>query len=205
MCLHALGLTAYFARHLGEARSRWEESLRLARELGETRGVATDLAALGGLARHEGRYAEAQELLDQSLQLFREVGDTQGMARSLMMLGYVVVEQGRCDEARALDAEGLRLSREIGDARGVVFALDLFGVIAGSMQQHERSTILIFAVRRLLTSMGAAPEPGDQDRTDRVLAAAEAALGLNAYQAFRERGEAMSLEEAVTYALGENA
>jgi tetratricopeptide (TPR) repeat protein len=61
-----LGFVAGNAGELDAAREKFEESLRLRREIGFEPGVAAALLALAELARRDGRHDDARALLDEA-------------------------------------------------------------------------------------------------------------------------------------------
>ena len=65
--LHAAGWLAHHQRDLAEARALLEESLAIARELGDRGGVAWALHCLGRVAYFENEPAAARSLGEQSL------------------------------------------------------------------------------------------------------------------------------------------
>ena len=61
-----------------------QESLVLYRELGDTRGIASSLQGLAGLARaKEINIAAAYSMLEESVTLLRALGDKEALAWSL--------------------------------------------------------------------------------------------------------------------------
>jgi tetratricopeptide (TPR) repeat protein len=66
------------------------ESLDIARQLGDERGVAVSLNALAVLARDQGDVAVAQSLFEENLVLWGELGDQNAVARCLSNLANVL-------------------------------------------------------------------------------------------------------------------
>src|SRR5262249_57547019 len=80
---------------------RLEGALTLYRELGDRRGVAGILAALGSVAREQSRYARARELHAESLVEFEALGDRFGVAGAHDSLGFAAWLEGGFDAATA--------------------------------------------------------------------------------------------------------
>jgi predicted ATPase len=95
------------------ARTLFEQSLSLFREIQDKFGIALSAGALGHLAvlRHE--YARAGELLDESLALQRELGNDESIALVYNFLGQIPLSQGDPERAAQLFAQGLDLSRRV--------------------------------------------------------------------------------------------
>src|SRR5437667_335961 len=107
-----------------------EESLDIARELNDSRGVGIALNALAVHARDRGDLASARSLFEESLALWRSLGDAVVVARSLSNLANVVKLQGDYELARSLHEECLSTFRELGDRTGIAWSLNYEGDVA---------------------------------------------------------------------------
>ena len=67
---------------------RLEAALRLYRELGDPRGIASSLQVLGSVAREQGRYARAVELHAESLAIAEAAGDRWAVASAHGYLAF---------------------------------------------------------------------------------------------------------------------
>jgi tetratricopeptide (TPR) repeat protein len=137
--LNGAGLMAFDQGDLTQAAARYEESLGLRRELGDTGGIASSLNNLGKVAGDLGR---AAALYEEALALYREQGDHRGSAEALSNLGLVAVRQGDPARAAALHEEALRLHRELGNTEGIAYALGDLGRVAASQRDLGRATAL---------------------------------------------------------------
>jgi tetratricopeptide (TPR) repeat protein len=108
----------------------FREALDIARRLGDKRGIAVSLNALGVNDRNRGEAAVAHSLFEESLLLWRELGDQKAVARSLSNLANVVKLQGDFARARALHAECLSIFSGLGDRAGVAWSLNSQGDVA---------------------------------------------------------------------------
>jgi predicted ATPase/Flp pilus assembly protein TadD len=117
----------------------YEESLHLAREVGDTRGVARALGGLGTMASYRGSMGDAAELGNESLRLFRELTDRRGLALVLRNLGEQAVQEGHYDEAEGPIQESLALCRDIGDAFQASYALQCLGALEVERGQYDRA------------------------------------------------------------------
>jgi non-specific serine/threonine protein kinase len=105
------------------ARALAEESLAIARELGDPRSEALSLVTLGYIACVMNDFSVGRPLVHESLALYRSLADTQGIAGVLFDLG-VTVEVNDYVRARAYLEEALKLYREQGDLLGMTDALE---------------------------------------------------------------------------------
>jgi predicted ATPase/serine/threonine protein kinase len=120
----------------------FREALEIARQLGDKRGMAVSLNALGVNDRNRGETAVAHSLFEESLLLWRELGDQTAVARSLSNLANVVKSQGDFARARALHAECLSIFSGIGDRAGVAWSLNSQGDVARDQGDRAGAQIL---------------------------------------------------------------
>ncbi|HEX3353824.1 MAG TPA: tetratricopeptide repeat protein [Terriglobales bacterium] len=106
------------------------ESRDIARQLGDTHGVAVSLNAMAVNARDQGDIVQANSLFEESLAVWRKLGDQMAVARSLSNLASVVKLQGEYDRARALYAECLSIFKDLGDKTGVAWSINYQGDVA---------------------------------------------------------------------------
>ncbi|MFQ5340095.1 MAG: tetratricopeptide repeat protein [Anaerolineae bacterium] len=118
------GALAYYRGDYTSARSHWETSLAIRRELGDTEGVARSLNNLGLLARDQGDYATAQSLWEESLEIKRKSGDKPGIATSFHNLGDLARKQGDVAGARSLWDKSLAIWRELGHQQDIAGTLN---------------------------------------------------------------------------------
>src|SRR5204862_175250 len=90
--LHQLGMLDADAGDVAGARARYEESLRLWRQIGDVRGEAATLHQLGMLAAEAGDGAAARARYAHSLALERAIGDRLNGATTLDWLGGMAGE-----------------------------------------------------------------------------------------------------------------
>ncbi|MFQ5927164.1 MAG: tetratricopeptide repeat protein [Terriglobia bacterium] len=136
----------WLVRDQGEyqtARPMFEESLEIAREVGDREAVAWSLINLGFLARYQGAYDVACELLEESLAIAREAGDKNSMAAALGNLGLVARDRGEYDTAGRLLEESLANAREIGDRLGIAWPLTNLGLVACYHGDHAKAQVLL--------------------------------------------------------------
>jgi predicted ATPase len=106
------------------------ESLEIARQLGDTQGVAVSLNAMAVSARDLGNVAGAHSLLEESLAHWRELGDLKAVARALSNLANIVTLQGDYVRARTLYGECLYIFQGLRDRTGVAWSLNHQGDVA---------------------------------------------------------------------------
>ncbi len=204
LTLSNLGLISHELGDHAGARALFEQSLKTQRELGDQWGIATSLNNLGNVAHDQGDPTAARTLFEESLSIKRELGDRQGISVSLGNLGLVARDQGDFASARLLLEENLVIQRELGDRRGNAESFEGFGGLALAQQQYTRATRLWGAAESLRKEIGAPIPPNEREQFDRDVTLAREALGNETFAAVWAEGRAMTLEQAITYALGES-
>jgi predicted ATPase/DNA-binding SARP family transcriptional activator/uncharacterized protein HemY len=217
--LIGLGNVAHAQGDYATAQAHFEESLVITREIGDRQGIAVSLHNLGNVAAAQGDYATAQTHFEESLAIRSELGQRWGIASSLNALGNAAKERDEYTIARALHKESLAIRREIGDQIGMVFSLESFAALIASettlattaVATAEVSAEIGAGLRRAARMWGAARAGRDhlgaplslreQVAYDQQVAQARSALGPEAFATAQEEGRAMTLEQAVAYAL----
>ena len=125
--LQGAGVLAALQSDYDMARTLFEESLAVFRDLGNKQGIATVLNGLGNIAQERGDYSAAGALHEESLAIERELGNKQGIGTSLINLGVIAFYQGDYSGARALYEECLAISEELDDEESIAYALHGLG------------------------------------------------------------------------------
>jgi predicted ATPase/DNA-binding SARP family transcriptional activator len=198
--LDHLGLIAQEEGDYAAARTLYEECLVIRREVADTWGIAWTLVHLGLLARRQEDYGTARSLLEECLALRRKLGKKETIASSLFNLGLLARTEGDFATAGARHEECLALGREVGDEWIIGTALEGLADVAVAQGQAARAARLFAVAERLRETAGVRWE-GHQSDYRCSVAATRAQLDEEALAAAWAAGRAMSLDEAVAYAL----
>ena len=199
--LSLLGTVAQYEDDLVSAHALLEESLAIYREVGHKHGIADSLYALGNLFYAQGDEATARTLLEESLTINREVGHQWGIVTTLISLGSIDRNQGDYATARLRYRESLRLSHEIGSKSQIVLTLEALASLAAIQECGESGARLWGAATALRASLGSSLPPKEHAARENTAAKLREAIGEQTFTAAWEEGEAMTLEQAVGYAL----
>lgn len=199
--LNNLGLIAYYQGDYDAARPLHEESLAIRRGLGDKVGVAASLNNLGFMAYYRSDYAGARVLMEEALAIGRELGDTRVIAHSLNNLGIIAMEQGDYLEACTLYEESLSISSELGDRQGIATVLESFASLAVALSQPERGLCLAGAAATLRESIAVPMTHLEETKFNHDLETARQALSEEEQEAAWGRGQQMTQEQAIAYAL----
>lgn len=200
--LNCLGSAAGNQGDYPVAKALYEESLAILQELGDRQSIAISLINLGLVAYEQGDYPASRALAEDSLAIWRELGDRRGIGLSLNTLGAVAFEQCDYASARALHAESLAIRWELGDRRGVAESLERLAHAESAVAGPGRAARIWGRVERLREEIGSPVTLSERPRYDRQVAAARAAMGdESAFDLAWREGRAMTLDEAVQYAM----
>jgi predicted ATPase/class 3 adenylate cyclase/Tfp pilus assembly protein PilF len=203
--LNNLGNVAYDQADFTAARALYDESLIIARELGDREAVSRLLSNLGNVAMHQRDLASARALHEESLAIKRELGYRQRIASSLNSLGNLATDQGDFESSRALYQEGLAIEIELGDRLGIAISLRGLAAVVAAMGNSLHAARIWGAAERLRVEVGSPLSPNDSIDCDRRVTAARAAAGDDAaFDCAWQEGHSLTLEQAMTLALGES-
>jgi non-specific serine/threonine protein kinase len=184
-----------------QARVDWERALPLFQEVGNRADQVRVLANLGELARRQGDLDRARVLAEEGLAIGRAGGHRHVTALALGALGEIAEQAGDDAWAAALYRERIGIYHELGLPWHTAEAIEQLAGIAYGHGQLERAARLLGAAAVVWEWTGATRTR----RTDKVLRAVRERLDDANLQAAWIEGQAMTLDEAVAYALSEPA
>jgi tetratricopeptide (TPR) repeat protein len=127
---YLLGRFAISSGDLRRARDEYlVRALGVYSRLGDRRGRADTLNALGAAAQELGEPAEAVDYYRRAAELRRELDDRSGLAQTLTNLAYVESLTGDYAAAVAGLEQALALREELGDRAGIGRCLNLRGIL----------------------------------------------------------------------------
>jgi predicted ATPase/DNA-binding SARP family transcriptional activator len=199
--LNNLGIQATVLGNLEQAMPFLQESLGISRTLGDQVGIAKALSSLGYVAQLLGKLELAAAHYSESLALYRNLGDLGWSAIALHNLGLTVIQQGHLEQAMLLHKESLRLQQQLGEKQ---LLPDLFEALAdelGAQRRPERAARLLGAAAALREVLHTRLYPVDQPDYERSVAMVRAQLDEATFAAAWAEGQAMTIEQAIGYAL----
>jgi predicted ATPase/DNA-binding SARP family transcriptional activator len=152
--LNGAGSLAISQNDYASAQTLLEESLSIARELGDRSGLAAATGNLSNVFYRRGDYTAARMLNEESLQLYRELGDRVGVARTLNGLGNVATRLGDLKTARALFEESLSIRRELEDRPGIALAIDNLGNLLYKLGEYASARLMFEESLSIRTELG---------------------------------------------------
>jgi len=191
---------------LGDYDRAWsllQESAELFRGLGGETGLDGPLVLfMAQVAKDRGDFDRARPLFEEMLALSRARGDQHTAASALRSLGELADGLGDYDRASECLRESLVLLRELDDKPCTAVTLDALAQLALLHGRPERAVRLFAAATTLQESIAVdVLVPAARANKERVLAAARAELGDASYRTAWDEARAMSLEQALRFAL----
>lgn len=208
--LQGLGQLALHTGEYARADVLWQERLALSRELGNRLAVAHTLDLLGTVARLQGQYERARAFLDEALAIRRETGGWERLAWTLHGRGDLALAQGDVPEALACYRESLLLRSRAESRPGMAASLEAFARLAAARGQAVLALTLAGAAAAFHDAHGPSLESQHYSYAvlasgprslDPLLEQAAQALSLEARASAWANGRALSLVQAVAYAL----
>jgi tetratricopeptide (TPR) repeat protein len=200
--LWSLGLLAKERGDFDESRRLTQESLTLQRELNNRGDAGWALENLAWLAMIEGDYAESKRLAEESLAIRQELNDQFPLAWSFIQKGYLAWHQSDCRAARAALRQGLVIFQGLRTSSfNTCLCLTGFAIVDMTEGYLTRGVKLLGAIQ------------GESERTGRynkdifltvynqAFEMAQTQLDADSFNAARKAGHAMTLEQAIEYAL----
>jgi len=174
-----------------------EEGLGLCKQVGHKLGIAWALSHQSEVFLLQGEALRARSLLEESLPLYREARDQQSLAESLSILGRVETLTGDYAAAWTAYEESLAIGRAIGDNLSMSFSLEGLAVVIAVQGDLVRAARLWGSAEALREAMGTPIPPVYRAAYERLVAAARAQLGEQAFTTAWAEGRTISPEQAL--------
>jgi hypothetical protein len=149
--------------------------------------------------------ARSAALLDEMEQTMRGIGSFAGFESAVYSnMGLVAADRGEARRAYDFFTRSVEISRDTGFRSPLLSALGGLGILAVQLGWPEKTLVLLGAATTARERGGFPPWLWDQEQVDQARASARAELGALA-EAPWARGQAMTLEQAISYALGDDS
>jgi tetratricopeptide (TPR) repeat protein len=204
---HVLTMLAYVTRLEGryaDARRYLQESEALVRAGMNHEALSWTLAVRGNVARAEGDYLEAEQLLAKTLRYYDDFGAKPSWCPILAWWGNLARVQGRLGEARARFRDALIVLKGVGNPLLIAQVLCFWGTLEALDGSAKRGARLLGAAFGLGSYLRNELDPGELADLDASIAAAQAALGDEAFERVWAQGKSMLLDQALDFALGQD-
>jgi non-specific serine/threonine protein kinase len=201
--LATLGFVARVQDDYETGRAVLDEAIVVARAVGDAFYLGMALHHLGLLALEAERdLARAWSLNEEAQAILGELGNRRMVGVVRLALGRVAHARGDLAEARSLAAGALTAHRDLGDVGYQPLMLCVLAAIDADAGQLERAVRLAGAAAILNEAMRTRTWPVILRERDSWLGRARSSLGEERHTRAWAEGAALTLEQAVAYALG---
>ena len=205
LCLFTLSVYERSLGKLSDARQKLEESLRLIDLIGDHQIRPDVLEGLGEVAEIECDYQHALQYYKESLALVTDVGDADGIVNIPIDIGRVYQISGDRASAAQFFNMALQASLQYGSKIGLIHALEGLGTVAQARGDSHRAILLFQASASLFDNLSQRlfDDLNLSAWSEKFFLDARAQVGNESFSTLTKEGQAMTLEQAVQYALEE--
>jgi tetratricopeptide (TPR) repeat protein len=182
-----------------------QETLRLARASGNPVVIGMTTQNVARVAASSGDWDEAYAGFEESAALFHQMRARNLYNASRSEIGHLLRQQGRYHEAAAIYAETIRTWQELGQRPAMAHELECLAFIAVATGQAERAAALFGAAEALREVLDTPMTAYERREYDQAVAQVRAQTEPALVEAAWARGRALTLDDAVKYALAEGS
>ncbi len=173
------------------------------RERGDKHSLAINLNNLAMVVSSQGDLGRVAHLTEEAVVLFRELGARGDIALGLYNLGWIALLQTNLGRAADLYKESLTLAWDTGLNPLVQGDLEGLACLAAARVEAERAARLWRAAQTLHETKGIPRDTDFLAEADARISAVRSGMGEEAWEEAWRKGRAMTLDEAISYALEE--
>jgi non-specific serine/threonine protein kinase len=148
------GQLSVFMGRYAEALRYLEESLAIAREIGDKRRIAAALQPTGMAYLGLGDLPAAKRLLEEALALAEQGGEQHEIAAASNQLAQLLRVEGDLDRAEALYERVLELMRSLEDRESIAVVLLNLAMVAIGRYDDERARVMLIEVMAIADEIG---------------------------------------------------
>jgi non-specific serine/threonine protein kinase len=201
--LMVFGIVLTYEEDFAPAVTALEESASFFQELHDKWGYGLAKMSLGFSAYKKDDQVTALALAEEALAVFRELGDPYFQSVCLYEVGNLRAKQGDWEKGLAALRESLLLSRGLGSKYESAAGLLRLAEAEQRLGKPSRAVRLYWAARNVYDSIGVW-QPEDDPLLEKYLAPCRIILDEPAFTTAIEEGRAMTMEQAIDYALSIN-
>lgn len=187
------------------ARRLYEQDLEIDEELQYWGGIGIAYTRLGKLYLHQGDYDQAEQYFEKAQAIGREHGRYVGDTDMLYRWSLVALHQNNYSIARARFLDYFEIARKKHEKVSVCDLLVGFAAIAAGTNQPERAAKLYGAAQVLFETTDYRHPAFERDEFNRHMQMAQEQLGGAKFEQLMSEGYAMTMEQAIQYALSEQS
>lgn len=200
----ALGVVSIYRGDYHQAVQLCHQGLAVAQQCGSRQKTSSALFFAGEAFYLQGSLEDARHCFEECCRINEVRGSLRSRAYSNVRLGHLRCAQGDLRQASTLFIQALRWLDECHDLAGTSMVLIGLARIAALCSKYERATVLTAAKEKMfIINPIMRYWPMDRTENERTLTLLHAQMDDAAFAAAWAEGCAMSVEQAVAYALAE--
>jgi tetratricopeptide (TPR) repeat protein len=196
-----LGIVALTAGDIDQAVVRCTQCVELFRELGNPWSEALSMGNLGLATLFQGDLARARVQFDRALAQLQAVGDQFFTGSILLSKGYLHMLEGDHERAQETAHRAFQLINVAGDKLYLNYSIVLMASVAAARSRPKRAVRLLGISAMLSEVFGVPLPPLVQTIVGQAMAVVQPQFAESRFEAVRAEGRAMTLEQAIEYAL----
>lgn len=198
--LAILGLILADEKNFAAAQSTLEESMALYQQVHDGWGYAHAILCLGQISYFQGDHAKSLAVHEEALVNFQELGDRFFESVAHRIIGILRLRQGDLTGGVAALREALVLAQQLDAKIEIAYGLRYIANAAETEGTPARAVRLYWASRNVLASIGVWRQENDR-KFENNLASCSAVLSESEFAKAVKQGRAMTMEQAIAYAL----
>jgi non-specific serine/threonine protein kinase len=188
------------------AHSLLEECLTLSTGYGNVGKTVAGMALsfLGDIYMVSNDEVHAREVYEEGIKLLRETNNSNNLAYSVRRFGYLALKEADYKRANALFRESLIRNQALGHQIGIAAAITGLAELALEVGNPSRAAQLYGIIEDRLAALSLPLYITDRVEFNNGISTLRTRLDEKTYAKFWTRGKAMSLDEAIAFALEED-
>ena len=194
---------AAFEHDFTAARAYGEEGLQLMREVGNPLFTAIAIMGSGSQAFAQGNYAEARRRLEESEKLFYKLGNRNMALGVQSQRAHLERQLGNYPQAIELYHQSILAWQELGHRVSLAHEFECLAFIACTQSQLPRAVRLLGTAKSIRENLNAPMTATERVEYDQIVSILRAQMEQSDFATAWAEGRAMTLEQAIEFALKE--
>jgi tetratricopeptide (TPR) repeat protein len=180
-----------------------EEALSIARQLGNQTGLGNVVSTYGDFNYWQGHYSQAILDFENTIQLSEKIGNHYLILWAHVKMAYAVLREGNIQQAHEMFRENIHRAHKAGLMIALVVVVEGLASLHINQNQPERAARLIAWADARREKISAFRPPVEQASIEDDLVVIQSQLDKAEFAKLFEEGKAMTMEQAIAYALEE--
>ena len=186
---------------LHEARRLCQEALVVTEGTADQRGRSNATHVLGVVAQMAGDFQEARTLMNARIAQARAMGNFRVISSEAGNLSMVERQLGNFNQAEVLAAEALKIDHRRGDHWAMPYKVSGLAAVSTERREYDRAATLVGIADAMMEAEKADWPPDEWPHYERMVTILKNAMGTDVFERTRTIGYAMTIAEAVNFAL----